>query len=90
MHEDKNVAMSAEYDPVTCPAHYVVAGGIEPLDFIMSQGLDFARGNVIKYVTRAGRKGGPDTELEDLHKAAYYLKREIERVEGLTSTTREG
>lgn len=72
--------MSAEFDPVTRPAHYVT-GGIEPIDFIMSQGLDFARGNVVKYVTRAGRKGGPDTELEDLRKAAFYLKREIEMKE---------
>ena len=74
--------MLADYhDPVTCPAHYVVAGGIEPLAFIMSQGLSFTRGNVVKYVTRAGRKGGPEAELEDLQKAAYYLKREIERIE---------
>ena len=73
--------MPADFDPVTRPAHYVVTGGIEPLDFIMSQALDFARGNVVKYVTRAGRKGGPDMELEDLRKAAYYLKREIERIE---------
>ena len=72
--------MSAEYDPVTRPAHYVT-GGIEPIDFIMSQRLDFARGNVIKYVTRAGRKGDANTELEDLRKAAFYLAREIERKE---------
>ena len=72
--------MNTDFDPVTRPAHYVT-GGIEPLDFIMSQGLDFARGNVVKYVTRAGRKGDADTELEDLRKAAYYLQREIERVE---------
>ena len=72
--------MNTDFDPVTRPAHYVT-GGIEPIDFIMSQRLDFARGNVIKYVTRAGRKGGPDMELEDLRKAAFYLAREIEEVE---------
>ena len=80
MHEERKHRMTADFDPVTRPAHYVT-GGIEPIDFIMSQGLGFARGNVIKYVTRAGRKGGPETELEDLRKAAYYLKREIERIE---------
>lgn len=78
--------MGADFDPVTRPAHYVT-GGIEPIDFIMSQGLGFVRGNVIKYVTRAGRKGGPEMELEDLRKAAYYLKREIERIERERRTT---
>ena len=81
--------MSADFDPVTRPAHYVIDGGIEPLAFITSQRIDFARGNVIKYVTRAGRKGGPETELEDLRKAAFYLAREIERIEHLTPTSRE-
>ena len=73
--------MAVDHDPVTRSSHYVTPGGIEPLDFIMSQGLSFTRGNVVKYVTRAGRKGGPEMELEDLRKAAYYLKREIERIE---------
>ena len=82
---------TADFDPVTRPAHYVIDGGIEPIDFIASQGLNYARGNAIKYLVRAGRKGDADTELEDLCKAAYYLKREVERVEKkLNITTREG
>lgn len=58
------------------PSHY--QGKIEPIDLIESQGLSFNRGNIIKYVCRAGKK---DDELADLKKAEYYLKREIERLE---------
>ena len=41
--------------------------------------LNFARGNVIKYVSRAGKKDS-NKELEDLKKASWYLNREIERL----------
>lgn len=42
--------------------------------------LNFARGNVIKYVSRAGKKA-KNKELEDLKKGRWYLNREIERLE---------
>jgi hypothetical protein len=38
------------------PEHYR-QGDIEPWDFIVSQKLGFLEGNVIKYITRAGKKG---------------------------------
>lgn len=60
------------------PAQYN-AGKIEVIDIIEDNGLNFSRGNVIKYVLRAGKKG---EELEDLQKAAWYLQREIQRVRG--------
>ena len=41
--------------------------------------LNFARGNVIKYVSRAGKKDR-NKEIEDLKKASWYLNREIERL----------
>lgn len=63
-------------DDVTHPTHY--QGGVEPIDLIEAQGLSFNRGNVVKYVCRAGKK---DNELEDLRKAEFYLKREIDRLE---------
>lgn len=50
--------------------------GIEVLDFINSWNMNFALGNVIKYVCRAGLKN-PETELEDLVKAKNYLDRQI-------------
>ena len=57
------------------PEHYR-QGDIEPWDFISSQGLGFLEGNVIKYITRAGKK---DTEsrLDDLLKAKAYLHKLI-------------
>ena len=42
---------------------------IQPIDFITSNELDYATGNVIKYVCRHRRKGGVD----DIDKAIDYL-----------------
>jgi hypothetical protein len=36
--------------------------------------------NVVKYVSRAGKKD-PAKELEDLKKAAFYLDRKIKKLE---------
>jgi hypothetical protein len=49
---------------------------VQPIDLIEAQQLNFNRGNVIKYVSRAGKKEG-ESELKDLEKAMYYLEREI-------------
>lgn len=46
---------------------------------IESWGLDFHRAQVLKYIARAGRKGGPGKYLEDLMKARYYLDRAIKK-----------
>ena len=66
-------------DVVNHPSHYT-DGNIEVMDFIEDKQLNFARGNVIKYVSRAGKKD-PNKELEDLKKSMWYLNREIERLE---------
>lgn len=58
---------------------------MEVIDVIEKFDLNFARGNAVKYVLRAGKKGSNvDTrfELEDLRKARQYLNREIKRLEG--------
>lgn len=75
--EIKNVKV--EDDPVNHPSHYT-DGSIEVMDFIEDKKLNFARGNVIKYVSRAGKKD-KDKELEDLRKSSWYLNREIQRLE---------
>lgn len=62
-------------DRINHPAHYTI-GGIEVIDAIEAWELGYHLGNVVKYVARAGRK---DDRLEDLKKAAWYLKREIEK-----------
>lgn len=54
-------------------SHYQLA--IQPIDYIMENGLDYMQGNVIKYVTRYKDKGGVD----DLRKAAHYIDMMIAR-----------
>lgn len=67
------------HDPVNRPRHYRShPSGIEPIEITRHE--SFLRGNVIKYVMRAPYKGN---ELEDLQKAEYYLKAEIERVKAV-------
>ncbi len=61
-------------DVVNHPSHYKV-GGIETIDFIEAKQLNYHLGNVVKYITRADHKG---SRLENLKKAEWYLKREIE------------
>ena len=60
------------------PPHYT-RGRIECWDYIVDQGLNFLRGNVIKYVTRSGHKS-KEEEIVDLQKARAYLDREIARL----------
>lgn len=61
------------------PAHYNF-GKIEVIDFIEQQHLGFHLGNSVKYISRAGRKD-PAKTIEDLKKAAWYLNRQIEKLE---------
>lgn len=72
---------SVENDPVNHPSHYTDTK-IEVMDYIEDKGFNFALGNVIKYVSRAGRKD-VDKTIEDLEKASWYLNREIERLKNL-------
>lgn len=58
--------------------HHYARFKIEPVEFIMVNGLPFAIGNVIKYVCRWDAKDG----IQDLKKARRYLDMEIKRLEG--------
>jgi hypothetical protein len=62
------------HDPVNHPAHYKV-GGIETIDFIEAKRLNYNMGNAVKYITRADHKG---SRKQDLEKAIWYLKRELD------------
>ena len=73
----ENKPAPVKNDPVDHPAHYT-SGGIETIDFIEAKRLGFNLGNVVKYVTRAGKK---DDLIQDLKKARWYLDREIRRLE---------
>jgi len=69
----------ATFDPVSHPSHYTSrVPGIECIQ--VTENFDFNRGNAIKYIWRAGEKD-PKREIEDLRKAAWYINREISRLE---------
>lgn len=75
--KDTIISSRTPSDPVNHPAHYTT-GGIETIDFIEAKGLDYNLGNVVKYITRADKKG---KQLEDLKKAQWYLNRAVSNLE---------
>jgi len=72
--------MGSDLRQIENPDHYCFGRKYEPKDVIRDWGLNFNLGNVVKYVSRAGRKGGCDT-ITDLKKAAQYLQFEISALE---------
>lgn len=74
-----------QFDNVNNPSHYTDSK-IEVIDYIEDKNLGFCLGNVIKYVSRAGKKFDSDKtkeekEIEDLKKARWYLDRRIYELE---------
>jgi hypothetical protein len=63
-------------DVINSPSHYT-QGGIQPIDYIEANNMDFLEGCIIKYITRYKYKNG----LQDLKKAKNYLDRLIDREE---------
>ena len=59
------------------PSHYN-HGTIEVIDAIEDWNLNFNLGNSIKYIARCEHKGH---NKEDLEKAIWYLKRELQKEE---------
>lgn len=67
-------------DVITKPSHYCEGRKYEPKDVIRDWDLNFNLGNVVKYVSRNGRKQG-ESSLKDLLKAKTYLEFEIQELE---------
>lgn len=64
------------------PKHY--GGGENPYEAIKvieAWELGFCLGNVVKYISRAGKKD-PQREIEDLEKAKWYLEHHINSLKG--------
>ena len=61
------------------PEHYAGGRKYEPVKVIRDWGLNFNLGNVVKYISRAGRK---DDYITDLEKAKAYLQFEIDAEKG--------
>jgi len=67
-------------DVINNPPHYGGADNpYEAIKVIEAWEMDFCLGNVLKYISRAGKKG--DNVVEDLKKAAWYLDRRIKQLE---------
>jgi len=70
------IAAVPEHDPVNHPKHYTShPSGIECIQ--ITRHMTFNIGNAIKYLWRAGQK---DSEIQDLEKAVWYIKDEINRL----------
>lgn len=64
-------------DLVNHPPHYTShPSGVECIQ--ITEHFNFCIGNAIKYLWRAGLKG---EAVEDLRKAAWYINREISRIQ---------
>ena len=74
----ENLEEKEKKEAVNHPSYYKT-GGIEAIDVIEAWNLDFCLGNTVKYIARCGKKS--DKVVEDLRKAAWYLSREIARIE---------
>lgn len=64
-----------DIDIVHSPSHYT-AGGIEVIDYIRAkltkeEFKGYCKGNIIKYISRAGRK---ESEKADIQKAKVYIE----------------
>ena len=73
-------------DIVNEPKHYA-RWIIEPITYIMRNGFEFWRGNIVKYASRAGYKlyEGMDqvqSEITDLEKVIRYSQMRINQLKG--------
>lgn len=80
--------MSDQEEIVVRPAHYA-RYLIEPITFIMRNGFEFWRGNIVKYASRAGHKLYPgkdevESEIIDLQKVIRYAEMRINQLQGET------
>ena len=76
-HKDKNKQVD---NAAIKPSHYK-AGEFDVISFCQIHNINFELGNVIKYVTRAGKKEN-NSELQDLFKAREFLNRRIKYLRG--------
>lgn len=77
--------MSNDDNIVVKPSHYE-RWNIEPVTFIMINDMEFWRGNIVKYVARAGFKQYGDlssahSEVIDLQKAIRYCEMRINQLQ---------
>ena len=76
-------------DIINKPEHYTM-WPLEPINYIMRNGMEFWRGNIIKYATRAGFKQYDgktivESEITDLEKVKRYCDMRINQLNGETT-----
>ena len=86
--EDFKETVLAEHgaDIVNEPKHYA-RWAIEPITYIMRNGFEFWRGNIVKYASRAGYKmyegkTQVQSEIIDLEKVQRYCQMRINQLNG--------
>lgn len=79
--KDRSQLKPDDNEDVHRPSHYVDGRSMQPIDVIEDWGLDKDHylANVLKYISRYGRKGSGDDPKLCLRKAMFYLNRRIER-----------
>lgn len=82
------VQEESDEDVINKPSHYA-RWPIEPITFIMRNGFEFWRGNIVKYASRAGYKTYPGkdevgSEIADLRKVIRYAEMRINQLQGET------
>lgn len=75
---ENKTATPKNKEMVNHPKHYGGDNIYETIKVIEAWELDFHLGNVVKYISRAGKK---QDILEDLKKARWYLDRKISLLE---------
>lgn len=87
LEDQETLAVAARQEAlVNKPSHYA-KWAIEPITFIMRNGFEFWRGNIVKYASRAGSKlyDGMDqteSEITDLRKVIRYAEMRINQLNG--------
>jgi len=79
---------STQEDLINNPSHYTQYL-IEPVTFVMRNKMEFWRGNIIKYASRAGSKmyegmDEAESEMIDLEKVKRYADMRINMLRGQT------
>ena len=82
----ENVIAEHTADIVNEPKHYA-RWAIEPITYIMRNGFEFWRGNIVKYASRAGYKmyegkTQVESEIIDLEKVQRYCQMRINQLNG--------
>ena len=82
----ENVLAEHAADIVNEPKHYA-RWAIEPITYIMRNGFEFWRGNIVKYASRAGYKmyegkTQVESEIIDLEKVIRYSQMRINQLNG--------